>query len=376
MTRYLICCGDSTKLSTWSNIPYFLLQAGLREDLFQSGVSLQPSKLYLRKIFWNLATIIRHQRLGGFQYSQAFCNKLFKQSGLTSEIPISILSHFPFLPPQPWPPLWTIDFYIDATTKQIFDDYGCGSSFSLSYKNKILAREFSAYHMASSIICMSKWTANSVITDYDIPPDKVYIVPAGANIDEDCVKCFSSTAIPPAPTHNYPLIIGFLGKDWIRKGGPFLLDVVDTLRRRGIPSVVRAIGPKLSTLPAHPALQALGFIDKQTDTKRFINEIQGWHYGSLFSTSEAFGISNRECLRLGVPLIAHSVGGIQSTMPDSGVGMLFPPYPTSDQVADWICSFVKPYDRYVSLRRDLQSRSQEFTWAATIKSLSTILKSK
>ena len=116
--------------------------------------------------------------------------------------------------------------------------------------------------------------------------------------------------------------------EWQRKGGPFLLGVADALQHRGIPTVIRAIGPNPALLPVHPALQPLGFINKQSDTDRFVAELRSWHFGTLFSDAEAFGISNRECLRLGVPVLAQAVGGIASTIPDGGCGQLFAFRPT------------------------------------------------
>ena len=89
-----------------------------------------------------------------------------------------------------------------------------------------------------------------------------------------------------------------------------------------VPLEIRVVGPKKNNLPNHSYLKYIGFIDKSLELEHFIKEVTSWHFGTLFSKAEAFGISNRECLLLGVPVICHDVGGISSTLPESDFGKL------------------------------------------------------
>ncbi len=373
MNRQLLCCGDATDLATWSSIPFFLLQAGLCSGLLAGGLALQPEQLRSQRRLWNVAQFLRHGRAGGFQYSRAFTQALLSLGQLPADQPLALLSHFPLLPPHPWPRPWRVDFYIDATTHQVFNDYGSGCRLAPAYRQEVLERERRAYAAAGAVICMAQGAADSVIADYGIDPAKVHVVPGGANLDE--TELAALPVQPPLlpPTPNQPLRLGFLGKDWARKGGPFLLQLVEELQRRGIPALIRAIGPDPVLLPAHPALQSLGFIDKQSDTARFVHELRSWHFGTLFSTAEAFGISNRECLRLGVPVLAHAVGGIASTLPDGGCGQLFPAHPRPVEVANWIAERLTPYESYLAWRSALAPRWREFTWEAAVEQLAAIL---
>lgn len=373
LNRYLLCCGDATDLRTWSNTPYFLLQAGLTQGFLQGGLALQPQQLRRDRWIWNLGQWLRTGKAGGFQYSPAFGQRLLQQAQLPTDQPLRLLSHFPLLPPQPWPSLWQVSFYIDATTRQVFEDYGVGDRLAAGYRQQILAREQQAYQQAKQIICMADWAAQSVIADYGVDPAKVHVVPGGANLDETQLAQLPSSPPPLPPNPTQPLRLGFLGKEWQRKGGPFLLKLADQLIALGIPTVIRAIGPDPQNLPTHPALQPLGFIDKQTETARFVAELQSWHFGTLFSSAEASPRSNLECLRLGVPVITHAVGGIASTLPDAGGGQLFSSHPSPQTVAHWICDRLTPYDAYLSWRSALASRWAEFTWATAVQQLSRIL---
>jgi len=373
VNRYLLCCGDATSLATWSNIPYFLLRSGVQQGLLQGGLDFRPEKLQMQRQFWNLKQFITTGKFGGFQYSNNFIRALLRQIQMPSDQSLSFLSHFPFLPSYPWSPSWTVDFYIDATTHQVFSEYGTGARLSSAYCDEILQREKLAFNNANLILCMSQWVAESVINDYGIDSKIVHVVPAGANLDESQLEKYMVLSDPQPPSAIEPLRLGFLGKEWSRKGGPFLLRLAETLMDLGTPTQIRAIGPDPRQLPKHPALHALGFINKQTETNKFVAEVQTWHFGTLFSTAEAFGISNRECLRLGVPVLTHAVGGIPSTIPDQGCGNLFEAYPCSKNVANWILQKLHNYQNYLDWRHSLSYRFREFTWDYTVEKLKSVL---
>lgn len=373
MNRYLLCNGDATDPATWSNIPYFVLQAGLKQGLLQAGLALHPQRLRLQGRLWNLNQAITTKKAGGFQYSRTFTRALLAQACLASDQPLALLSHFPLLPCHPWPSAWRVDYYIDATTQQVFTDYGSGDRVAPAHQQKVFERERQAFRQAGAVICMCQWAADSVINDYGIDGAKVHVVPGGANLDESQLAELPATPPPPTPSAEHPLRLGFLGKEWQRKGGPFLLELAETLQKRGVPTVIRAIGPDPSRLPAHPALQPLGFINKQSDTARFVAELRSWHFGTLFSDAEASPRSNLECLRLGVPLLSHAIGGIHSTLPDDGCGKLFSAHPSAAVVADWIVVRLSRYEVYLAWRNALAPRWREFTWAAAVEQLGAIL---
>ena len=376
MTHQLLCCGDATALATWSNIPFFVLQAGRQQGLLSSGLVLRPQRLQWQGRFWNFQQWLRTGRPGGFQYCEWFLRSLWHQVELdpvVAEGPRRLLSHFPLLPPFPWPNDWEVSFYIDATTRQVFDDYGAGSRIAPELQRAVLRREQAAYAAAKAVITMSEWAADSVRRDYGIAAERVHVVPGGANLDEQALASLPCMDLPPEPSLQQPLRLGFLGKDWERKGGPFVLSVAEALRLIGIPAVVRAIGPSVQALPDSPLLQPLGFISKRTAMAEFVSELRSWHFGTLFSSCEAFGISNRECLLLGVPVLARGIGGIPSTFSGEGCGMLFAEHEVVDAVAAWIQEQVCPYERYLAMRRQLASHSWDFSWTASTLQLKEIL---
>ena len=376
MKRLLICCGNTHDQTTHGGLSYCLLQSGLKNGLLQGGLNLNPKKLKPLGYLWNIVQLIKSGKAGGFQYSHIFNNLLFSQAKIPIEENIHFLSHYPLLPPLPLANKWHVDFYIDATTSQVFDFYGIGKRLDSYFQSKILERERLGYQKAGSIICRSQWAANSVIKNYSINPKKVYIVPGGANINVENQAKTNLIEKIPSPSKKYPLKLGFLGKDWERKGGPFLIRIHEELKLLGIPSVIRCIGPNPKDIPSHEAIQNLGFINKQLELNQFVKEISSWHFGTLFSKAEAFGISNRECLLIGVPILTHSIGGIPSTIPDDDCGIIFPPNPQASDVAKCIKSHIFPYEKYLNWRERITKRRKEFTWDSSVDRIKKILTTK
>lgn len=365
LQRVLTLVGDPNQINTWSNIPYFLLIAGQVSGFLHGGIPLQPEHLKIKRLLWNGWQQLITGQHGGFQYSSTFLNSLFSQVELGDE-PIEIISHFPLLPPMPWPSSWRVNYYLDATTKQVFEDYGLATKVSLKIQKEALIQEQRNFQQCDRIVCMSPWAAQSVVEDYGISPNKVHIIPGGANLDEAALPDQFPSSDTFFPLQ--PLRLGFVGKDWQRKGLPYLLQVTDELMRQGLEVQVVVIGPQPRDLPSHPAILSLGFINKATHLADYVRCVQTFHFGCLFSTAEAFGISTLECLRLGVPAIANRVGGIPATLPE-GLGHLFLLETPPKEVADTLLAYVQNPNRYIELRRRVAARADEFSWKTTVKNL-------
>jgi glycosyltransferase involved in cell wall biosynthesis len=103
----------------------------------------------------------------------------------------------------------------------------------------------------------------------------------------------------------------------------------------------------------------------------FVDFLRACHFTCLFSHAEAFGLSNRESLRLGVPMLASDVGGIADAVPQ-GCGHLFAREADAGDVANAIEAYVRDPDRYWALRDTIARRSDEFSWAAAVEKMQAI----
>tara|TARA_S200000501_G_scaffold365461_1_gene398940 strand:+ start:3681 stop:4820 length:1140 start_codon:yes stop_codon:yes gene_type:complete len=371
--RYLICNGDANSYITHGGLPYNLFKNAKHYGLIDYAISLDYHKLRYWKSLWNLFQLLKYGKPKGFQWSEFYAKKLIKQIKYLKDQELSILSIYPLLPSYPWPEKWEVDFYIDATISQILDEYKLSNLISNSYKREIIKREKLNYLRANRIICRSNWAIKSLIKDYQIEKSKISLVPGGANLAIKEIDRSKLLTFPPKPSINNPIIVGFIGLDWERKGGNFLIKLADTFSENNIPFEIRVVGPKQDTLPNHQCLKYVGFIDKFLNLDLFIKELKSWHFGTLFSKAEAFGISNRECLILGVPIICHDVGGISSTLPKSNFGKMFDANPSPLIVYSWLMDIFSPYEKYISLRKKLLKQYKSFAWDRTITNLIKVL---
>lgn len=371
MNKYLICCGDSNNINTWSGIPFHLLSGAKELSIELEGIKLEPEKLSKYRLIWNLKQFLFTGGYSGFQYSDFFLRNLLKQAKIQKKEKALIISLYPLLPDVYNSKNFNVVFYLDATIKQIIEEYKLNKLISKKYKEKILGKEKLNYEYSNLIFTMSNFAKESLIRHYAIEPKKIKVLPCGANIQNKYLTEKDANYLPKPNSFLEPIKIGFNGKDWERKGGLTALKIVDHLNKNSIPAVLRVMGISNNVLPDNKYIENIGFIDKSKSMDKFISEIKSWHFGTLFSKSEAFGISNRECFLLGVPVICFDVGGIRSTFPDDAYnyGKLFQPNEKIEVMANWIAETLRDYSSYIQLRKQIYKNNQQFKWEATVKKL-------
>jgi glycosyltransferase involved in cell wall biosynthesis len=361
--RALVAYGDVNRVSTWSGIPYFFLQAGRRTGLFQVGVAVHPERFRYRRLLWNASRPLSLDRPRGFMYSRAYLHALWADRHPPNGIS-EYVSHFQPLPPTDVVRV-PVTYYIDATMHQYFEDYR--RRLGRRIHSEALVREREAYLAARFVVCMSRWCADDVEAFYGVPPENVRVITPGANIDE--------ASVPAAARWDgklSPLRLGFIGVDWERKGGPVLLDVATKLQRMGHSVEIVVIGPDAAALPSHPALRAVGFIDKARELPRFVELVRSFHFGCLLSSAEALGISLLECLRLGVPVIGTAVGGIVDTVSED-TGLLMPAEQTGEWLAEELAAVLQTPERYARMREAAQNVAGHQSWDRTANEFLVLL---
>ena len=359
--RGLVANGDPRNIATFSNIPHFFLKAGLKNGLLHSGVVLRPEDLRTRRFVWNALRPLTLDRPGGWTYSRRYARTVWPRREVAGELD-EYISHYQLLPPRA-AVREPITYYIDATMRQWFEDYGY--QIGRRVRSDALAREREAYLSSRYVVGMSDWCAEDVVSWYGVPPEKVRTILPGANLDED--------SLPPAEEWDgnlSPLRLGLVGIDWERKGGPLLLDAASILQRMGHEVEVVVLGPDPSRVPAHPALRALGYVHKGREFQRFVEILRSFHFGCLLSRVEASGFSTLEYLRLGIPIIATGVGGI---VDPKGAGLRFPLEAEGEQIAEALVEVVRKPDRYATMRKAAARDGMAYRWERSAKEMLSLL---
>jgi glycosyltransferase involved in cell wall biosynthesis len=81
------------------------------------------------------------------------------------------------------------------------------------------SRQLSLYNRAAGCCMLSHWAAQSVQSDYELPPSKVHVVGIGRNLD---------VASATRDWHTPRFL--FIGKDWERKNGPAVVEAFRAVR--------------------------------------------------------------------------------------------------------------------------------------------------
>jgi glycosyltransferase involved in cell wall biosynthesis len=208
-------------------------------------------------------------------------------------------------------------FYIDATYTQLFPSYGLDRSMDRRTIRDTLEAERRTYAMAGRVVANQSWALRSLQSDYGLPADRCAMILPGANYPV-------YPGLRPEPTGragiDRPFVMGFIGKDWRRKGLPFLDQVAVRLRAAGWRVTVRAMGYPVADAPAGAQVESLGFIDKRTQFGPFLHSCD---LGCLFSSAEAAGTAVLEFLGVGVPVVGFTVNGLADLLP-ADAGFRFP----------------------------------------------------
>ena len=162
------------------------------------------------------------------------------------------------------------------------------------------------------IFVLCEWTWKSVVNDYNQSPEKVIVVGAGPNMPQ----------FEPSGKKYHRKQILFVGYDWIRKGGPLLLDAFRLVRKE-IPNVtLNIVGckPKIS----EKGVNIIGPLDKSTRLGRTMLK-RLYQEGTCFCILPEFDPFPNvliEAQVTGTPVVSIACGSRPEVVKDGVTGIL------------------------------------------------------
>ncbi|MBL8001995.1 MAG: glycosyltransferase family 4 protein [Flavobacteriales bacterium] len=266
-------------------------------------------------------------------------------------------------------------FYTDATFSGLIDTYSDGRPFPKGYLEQGHALEREALQRCSLAIYSSEWAARSAVEEYGADPDRVRVVPFGANMERATEH--AAVAADIATRGNDRLELLFLGVAWERKGGPKALEVARLLHDRGVPVRLRIIGcvPPVRDLPAY--VEVTPFVAKSTPEGRALltNAMRKAHFLLLPTLAECFGIVFAEASAFGVPSITHAVGGVPTAVHHDRNGLLFGLDEPASAMADRILSLFGDERAYRELALSAHAEySERLNWRVNGARLADLLR--
>lgn len=199
-------------------------------------------------------------------------------------------------------------------------------------------------------IFSSHWAADFAVKYHSIDPNKVKVVPFGANIkvdhDLNQVETFISNR------RNRPFQLLWLGVDWERKGAQTAVEAVRIMNERGVRAELTIVGcdpPPGIQLPDY--VHCLGFISKATEegVQQIKQLLRDSHVLILPTIAEAYGVVFVEAHAFGLPCAATTVGGVPTIVEDKKTGRLFDPAEPPSRWADWLCEVAENNTLYREL---------------------------
>lgn len=214
--------------------------------------------------------------------------------------------------------------YTDATFAGMLGFYDSFSNYCAETIEHGNFLEQAALDSSQLLIYSSDWAAKTAIDHYNINPNKIKVVPFGANIV--CSRDLSDIKIIVAERSIDTLHLLFLAVDWKRKGGDLAVCVAQALNDSGIKTKLHIVG--IRELPFKQVPDFIvnhGYISKSTqegiDTiERLLKES---HFLILPSVADCTPVVYSEANSFGLPCITTNVGGIPTIIKEDVNGKLF-----------------------------------------------------
>ena len=314
---------DPTDKKTWSGTSYYTLQQLKKYgdvEIFQFPLSkllqewLTTQKSFNRRLFKKQTSV---------EFLKAYASYFSKQ--LTKELkkrPVDVL--FVSASSQMIAYVETdipIIYMTDATFQQLQGYYPSFSNLANYNIRQGIDLDKKAFQKVAHCMLASEWTKNSAVNDYGVNPEKISVVPCGANLDK----------IPVASDlHNMaadPCRLLFLGVEWDRKGGDITLETYHSLKQEGVNAHLQIIGcvPPVE-ISGDKQINVIPFLDKnkEEDLKKLYSILLQTHFLLLPTRAECAGVVFSEASAFGIPSISTDTGGVTTYVRNGMNGYALP----------------------------------------------------
>jgi glycosyltransferase involved in cell wall biosynthesis len=340
---------DVTDITKWSGSPYYIVKA-LKESGFEIevvGNLWTPWDVFFKGKKLLLSIILSKSYLRDREpiALKSYAKKI--ERALTSINPDVIFS--PGTKPIAY--LQTgipIVFWTDATFAGMVNFYSDFTSLcdeTISKGNQIEQAALSNCRLA---IYASNWAASTAIANYEVNPNKIKVVPFGANHDLSYrLSDIQEWAISKG-TDVCKLL--FVGSDWERKGGKDALSVAEVLNSRGLKTELHIVGCKPPIRVPH-YVRIHGFLSKMNDEERNLLDqlFKTAHFLLVPSRAECYGVVFAEASSYGLPSLSTNVGGISTAIADDLNGRTFYLENFVQECSNYILEIMSSKEKYDNL---------------------------
>jgi glycosyltransferase involved in cell wall biosynthesis len=159
------------------------------------------------------------------------------------------------------------------------------------------------------------WCARSLAVDFGVDPGRIVVTPAGIDLEK-------WSPAPPGPSRDLPVLL-FVGNDFERKGGRFLLELFESRLQGKARLRIVSNDPSLRgrSWPADVEhLAGLG----HGDPRALVDAYRSSDVFVFPTRKEHMGMVTTEACAAGLPLVATDVGGVREAVRAGVNGLLIP----------------------------------------------------
>jgi glycosyltransferase involved in cell wall biosynthesis len=210
----------------------------------------------------------------------------------------------------------------DVTPKQLADmeeHYGKLGGLQAGYNERKRRAYVRAYQRLRLIVSYSEWARQSLIVDYDVPPEKVIVMPFSIDLDRWTAASAGARQSLLEPPGALPHIL-FVGGDFARKGGPQLLE---WFLAHGQGHCELHIVTRTPPDASAPGLNI--HTDLETNDPRLIQLYHDSHIFALPTLADCYSVASIEAMATGLPVILTNVGGAGEIVTDGVDGYRIEP---------------------------------------------------
>ena len=255
--------------------------------------------------------------------------------------------------------IWT-----DIALSSLAGEYYDKSELSARGWRQMTAATLAAVERCERVFLGSEWARQRMLQEYPIAPEKIRVLPLGANIDFVPTRQQIMQAINGRDFGEIRLL--FIGVDWYRKGAAVALAVAEGLHARGVKVRLTLVGskpPPGTVIPDY--VEMTGFLSKRDveGRGRLYRLLASAHFFILPTRAEAFGVPYCEAKAFCLPCLATRVGPVPELVRDGSDGQTFELGCPIEDYVDHIIALTRSEEAYrqqaIAALNDYHTR---FSW--------------
>ena len=192
----------------------------------------------------------------------------------------------------------------------------------------------------------SQWAAEHAKTFYQLPRNKISVLPFGANLDRIPSR---ETALKPKDTSIWNLFL--IGTSWKNKGVDIALNALKHLLKNNIKAHLTIVGCTAPHELKNENITIIPFIDKNSENgiKELWQLFLSHHFFILPTRFDCTPIVFCEASAFGLPILSSDTGGVRGHVKEGENGFLIPFDDQGRQYAEKIMSIIATKVSYLNL---------------------------